>query len=450
MPVIVLSPRIESEIAPLEAVVVHRPGVEIEQMTPDRVGDHLYNDILPMSTVSGEHRGLADVLSAHAQVFEMTDLLTRALEHDSTRMHLLDRVCVDPFAARRREELSSLSAGELARTVITGLRKHSGSLEDYLSPRSWDVPPLPNLYFVRDAGLVFGDRAVVGAMAHPVRDSEAAVTSAVFHAQVGGAIEINRCIDAAGAMPANGERAESDRQVRLEGGDVHVLASDLLLVGISERTSTRAVDALCASLVETLDRPLRVIACLLPRSRSCIHLDMVFSRIDHDCALVHAPVVFGPTAMRTVRFDVEPGRSARVREGGGLMEALSDAGCDLRPVVCGGADSLHQQREQWLSGTNAFALAPGRILVYDCNRYTLDELDKAGYPIITPVQMDASSEDRSPAGAEQNRSRAAEIPSAAEGTRERAVIALPGAELARGGGGPRCMTMPIRRAAASD
>ncbi|MFW5995207.1 MAG: arginine deiminase family protein [Spirochaetia bacterium] len=444
--------RIESEIEPLEAVVVHRPGVEIEQMTPDRAGDHLYNDILPISTVSGEHELLVEVLSAHARVYEMTDLLTEALEQDGTRTRLLDRICVEPFAQRRREELSSLAPGDLARSVITGLRKYSCSLEDYLSPRSWDVPPLSNLYFMRDAGFVIGNRAVVGAMAHDVRDAEAAVTDAVFHAWVGGTLEIRGHDgghpEAAESAPAPSTRPLIDREVRIEGGDVHVLSADLLLIGISERTSTRAVDVLCASLAETFERPLRVIACLLPRTRSCIHLDMVFSRIDYECALVHAPVVFGPSAMRTVRFDIEPGGSVRVREGGSLMEALSHAGCDLKPVVCGGSDTLHQQREQWLSGTNAFALAPGRILVYDCNRYTLDALDKAGYPIVTPGQGAFSSPLHGRQSQTNTTGRENARASLLEDTQARAVIALPGAELARGGGGPRCMTMPVRRAAA--
>ncbi len=210
---------------------------------------------------------------------------------------------------------------------------------------------------------------------------------------------------------------------RIEGGDIVVLRDDLIAAGIGSRTSSEALDQLARALAQHRGSPVTVIACLLPEERYAIHLDMIFTRIDEGSALVHAPAVVGHRASRCVRLDVDPTGRTSVREAGFLLDALAEAGVDLEPVFCGGPDYTHQVREQWLSGTNSFAVAPGKILVYDCNRYTLDELSRHGYEVIP-----AETYDHLRAGD------------------RKVAIALPGVELARGGGGPRCMTLPLRRA----
>ncbi len=399
---------IQSEIAPLEAVVVHTPGLEIERMTPSRAEELLYNDIVPMSVVQREHQVLSGVLGSLCECHELSDLLVRALENGHLRANLLEAVCTDEPAASRRAELDELTPTQLAGLLITGLPIRRDSLASFLEPRGWDIPPLPNQYFMRDAGFVVGTRAFAGSMAHPVRRRESLIMQTIF-----------AWLDGAGDQPLDSQPFSS----RIEGGDIIVLRDDLIAAGIGQRTAADPLDQLAQSLAAHRNAPCTIIACLLPDERSAIHLDMIFTRIDEEHALVHAPAVLGHTASRCVRLDVEPDGRTKVREAGLLLDALSEAGVDLKPVFCGGQDGTHQAREQWLSGTNSFAVAPGRIIVYDCNRYTLDELARNGYEVIP-----ADVYDHLRAGS------------------QKVAIALPGVELARGGGGPRCMTMPLRRA----
>ncbi len=400
--------QITSEIAPLEAVVVHTPGLEIERMTPSRAEELLYNDIVPMSVVQREHQVLSGVLGSICECFELSDLLVRALENEAARKKLLDAVCREAPAAGRRGELDELLPSELAGILVIGLPLRRDSLASWLEPRGWDLPPLPNQYFMRDAGFVVHDSAISGSMAHGIRHRESCIMRTIFEWLHEGQELI----------------LDSDRFAgRIEGGDIIVLREDLIAAGISRRTSAEALDQLGRAMAVRHHQPFTVIACLLPDDRSAIHLDMIFTQIDEERALVHAPLVVGRDAVRCVRLDVEPDGQTRVRDAGQLLDAIAEAGLDLQPVYCGGHDTNHQVREQWLSGTNSFAIAPGKVIVYDCNRYTLDELSRHDYEVIP-----ADVYDHLRAGSQN------------------VAIALPGVELARGGGGPRCMTMPLRRA----
>lgn len=409
---------IESEIAPLEAVVVHRPGPEIEQMTPDRAGELLYNDIVPMSTVAPEHDAFVAVLRHRATVYEVSDLLSFALTSAEIRARFVAEL--SRGVPKRRDELSLLSPAELSRVAVCGLRKRSSSLHEYLQPRAWDIPPLPNLYFMRDAAFVVGNHLMVSRMAHPVRDGEASINRAIF----GNAAVQMTDIGMTGVDCE--QRRGVQRSLRIEGGDIHVLSGDVLVVGVSDRTSAEGVDRLASALVAERSTPLTLVVCLLPSKRSCIHLDMIFSRIDSDCALIHAPLVSGSEAVTTVCAEYFPNGDTRFSDGGSLLSCLENLGMPHEPVVCGGRDPLHQSREQWLSGTNALVIDPGTILVYDCNPYTIEALCAAGFEITTSADYVNGAVDETV-------------------RRGRRAILIPGSELARGGGGPRCMSLPLRR-----
>lgn len=166
-------------------------------------------------------------------------------------------------------------------------------------------------------------------------------------------------------------------------------------------------------------------AVLLPKERATIHLDMVFTVIDRDAALVYAPVILDRNKARVIRVEARSSGEVAMTEVPGLIEGLKSEGVDLEPIRCGSGDSLFQEREQWWSGANSFAFAPGQIVMYSCNSRTVDALSERGFALRTASDFISGGEKTSSFG--------------------RLVVTFEGIELARGGGGARCMTMPVER-----
>ena len=406
---------ITSEIGTLRRVMVHSPGPEVEAMTPKEAEADLYNDIIPLSAMRSEFDVLKAFLGKVADVLELKDLLAQVLSDAGNRYEFLDGLAQLCPIRSRMEELMAMGPPELARVVIEGLPALPGSLAGTLSPRSFSLRPLPNAYFMRDSAAVMRDWAISSATAYDVRLVESIVTRFLFRRHPD--------FHAKGLL-IDGPR-ERSRYITIEGGDIVVLSSTVLAVGVSERTTADSVERLASNAAMAFGEDMTVFAVVLPRERACIHLDMVFTALDRDAALVYAPMVTGRNRARVVRIDAGANGKLRFGEEEGLLQGLWGVGMDLEPLPCGGSDPLFQEREQWWSGANSFAFAPGKIIMYSCNAKTLDVLSNAGFAVREARDFIEGREKVEDFG--------------------RLAVRFDGIELARGGGGARCMTMPVER-----
>lgn len=406
---------VDSEVGRLRTVVVHTPGPETEEMTPHTARALLYNDIVPLAVVAEEHRRLRRVLAAVCEVCEVTDLLREALAGEPARRELVESVRRLADLHEQTDELLAMGPTELVRTFVAGALERKDTLTKFLSPDEFSIPPLPNLFYMRDTGMVWADGAITAAMANRVRAVESLLVRLIFRHHP--RFRVDRLL-------WDGARHAS-HELSLEGGDFLVPAPDVLVVGVSERTTSRAVDAVVDAVHAAAKHPLEVFAVVLPKTRAMIHLDMVFTVLDRDSAMVHEPVILGEDRAPVVRVSVAQDGSRSLTRVRGLLEGLADVGIHLEPVFCGGEDPRRREREQWLSGTNFLAIAPGKVVGYDCNPATFEALENAGFTVVsgedvvrTPQIVDAPG---------------------------RLAVGVTGVELARGGGGVRCMTLPLRR-----
>jgi arginine deiminase len=406
---------VHSETGRLRRVIVHTPGAEVEAMRPSRAEEDLYNDIIPLDIVRTEHSELKSFLTRVADVYEMTDLLAQTLEEPAAKTEFARFMAEYYDAGHRLEELLAMKPGELARVSVAGLPAYHVHLSSLLKGKEYDLNPLPNMYFMRDAAMVYRGQSVSSAMRFRVRRMEALINHFVF----------SRHPDFIGdGCLLNGPDHVADG-FSLEGGDFQVIRKNVVAIGVSERTSASAIDAMASRMADAYGEPVSIFAVELPVARATIHLDMAFTVIDNDACLVYEPVILGQRRARVIRVDATPHTDPSLREVPSLLAGLKDVGVDLEPVLTGGMNPVHQEREQWMSGANSFSFAPGKIIMYACNLHTVEALSKAGFEIRQASQFIDGKEDPL--------------------SFKRLVVGFDGVELARGGGGARCMTCPIER-----
>jgi arginine deiminase len=422
-----------SEIERLRTVVVHRPGAEVDFMVPDMMEELLFDDILSGDLARAEHDVFRRVLERVAEeVLDIQDLFQETLAVDGVQAAFVEdfqRLVNLPEATC--DILLAMPPAELAAGVITGILWPDDLPHAHWQKKTFDymLKPIPNLLFMRDPGAVVGRGYNVNFMATWAREREPLILSHVFrhHPRLRHLKPSDRLYDQVTPLLQGEIRIPQS----LEGGDTLVLSDKVLAVGCSERTSVDAIHLLAGNLQEALRRGEStfetLLMVLMPKVRSAMHLDTIFTRISPDECLVYPPFFSDQSRelLNVVKFDLRHGE-LRTAVQANLLRALADEGIDLCPVACGGANPILQQREQWTDGANAFALAPGVIMLYSRNQATAQELSRAGYIILNAEQLNADPDINLLDG------------------RKYAVL-LDSAELSRARGGPRCMTMPLAR-----
>ncbi|OYT16266.1 MAG: arginine deiminase [Bacteroidetes bacterium 4572_77] len=407
---------VSSEIGDLNAVILHSPGSEVENMTPQNAEKALYSDILNLTVATKEYNQFSGVLKKLTKTFEVKDLLFDILQNDKTKEILLKRILKSENIERYERHIVHLDNKEIARRLIEGGEMVVNNLTKFLDSDRYRLKPLHNFFFMRDASISVNNKVLIGKMANQVRDREAIIMESIFdHHPLFNTQTVN---------PLTLSRSMKD--LTIEGGDVLVAREDIMLIGLGPRTTSQGIDFIIECLKGTKLRR-HIIVQELPHSpESFIHLDMAFTFLDKDKCMIYEPVIMHANRFRTIHICVDNGEVESIKEVRNIFEGLKSLGMDMQPISCGSENDVYAaEREQWHSGTNFFAVGPGKVIGYGRNEHTIEQLNKNGFDVLRAKDVVKGKVD--PADYQKY------------------VITIDGSELARGGGGARCMTMPINR-----
>ena len=399
-----------SETGRLRAVLLHRPGVEIERMTPLNAAHALYSDILNKPIVDTEYHYFSGVLEKWTDVYYVEDILENLLHNEDIRRHLVEESCdMDNCDDDLADELLEMSSADLAKALIEG---YEDPAWDCVSEDRYLLKPLYNLFFTRDASSTVYNRVLINSMSFEVRERETLIYEAIFK-------DFFK-VDTLNAMAW-------DRDARTEGGDVQIASPNLLCIGQGIRTNTKGIKYLAQTFAKERDKFSILVQELPQKPESFIHLDMVFTFLGKHQCMAFEPMLkkTGLFAGKDTTLITIDGGKISYTKFPNIIKGLEHLGWEIEPVIGGGSDPWVQLREQWHSGANFFALGDGKIMGYRRNTHTIDALAKAGFDVLCAEDIVNGKVNMA--------------------DHEKFVAAFPGSELPRAGGGARCMTMPIWR-----
>ena len=398
---------VTSEIGNLKAVLLHRPGHELEKLTPDLLHELLFDDIPWLKVMQDEHDEFADLLRSHGtKVFYVQELLSQVLENNDVKDSLINDLLTSSQIQNHRlwetlySYINNKTAAEIAEIAIAGVNKKD-ICDQYEDDSLWDyvnkeyplyITPVPNLYFTRDPAAVIGNGISINSMQTKTRRREPKLIKYIYENHAHFKKDLSSLwFDH--SIPYN-----------MEGGDMLVLSKEVVAIGCSERTSATAIETITRTLFEKNENIEEVLAIQIPPIRAFMHLDTVLTMVDYDKFTIYPGIQDKVNVYKLTRgvsggIKVTPERDLLTT----LKNSLKIPAVQL--VHSGGGDAISAAREQWNDSTNTLAIAPGVVVTYSRNEISNATLRKHGIEVLE----------------------------------------INGSELVRGRGGPRCMSCPLER-----
>lgn len=402
---------VTSETNRLKKVIVHTPGSEVSLVNPNLKEELLFDDIIFENDAKIEHLDMLKVFKAampeDGEIIEILDLALHCFKEQQVReefIELMIKELPQDNIHTVKSDLKNLNEKEFLQFVIEGSIPPN---------RTFNINPAPNLLFTRDLAAVVGNKIILSRAAKKARAREFLLMNAIVNNHPMFADVVNNTINISGNQS-------------IEGGDVLVANKDVVLIGMSERTSFSGLMNVAEQLLS--ENIKHVLAVDIPKQRSSMHLDTIFTFADHNECIVFPPAIEEQTDNVVHLFS--NGDDVKARKLNSLKSALEElTEKEFTFIQCGGEKRINQYREQWTDGANVFALAPGIIVGYERNTKTFKTMAEHGYRLMDQYSFieEFSSKPFNPADA------------------GKIAISFQGHELCRGRGGARCMTMPILR-----
>jgi arginine deiminase len=400
--------RLNSEYGTLRAVLIHRPGKEIDRLTPYNISDLLFEDVPYLEEMQVEHDSFTNIIKqvSGAKVYRLTNLLMQVLKDKNLLLKVFDEILKDTsLSFLAQDVIDNISTAEATTALVAGLKVkelkkkiHNKALDKH-QDNEFLIRPNPNLYFMRDPAAIVQTGIISSQMKYPARQRESMILKLVLENHPDFK-DNHRLI-----FP---NTSNTKTFPSIEGGDVIVLSKKSLAIGRSERTDAEAIQEVARQVLKD-DSVERVYEVDLPRKRNFMHLDTVFTIIDENLVVTYPDAVNSVLETKVYfKEDLDSEGNVILRTenlGESLLKILKKEIPHLDIIETGYGNPDYASREQWFDGANVFAIGPRQVISYNRNRYTNRALKEAGVEVIE----------------------------------------IRGSELVRGLGGPRCMTMPLER-----